>query len=65
MAFQVVVMLRGGTKIDYVLGPAMSQEESEQQVAVIRRALGTPNSPDLTWLAVQGTDLVGAYVRET
>lgn len=65
MAFQVVVMLRGGTKIEYVPSPAMSQEEAEQQLADIRGTLGTGNSPDLTWLAVQGADLVGAYVRES
>lgn len=65
VAFQVVVMLRGGTKIEEVVSPEMSQEEAEQQVAEIRDTLGTRNSPKLAWLAVKGPDLVGARVVET
>jgi hypothetical protein len=65
VAFQVVVMLRGGTKIDEVWSPVMSKEEAEQQVAEIRGTLGTGECPNLTWLAVQAPDLVGARVVES
>lgn len=63
MAFHVHVQLQGSS--DPVESPPMDRSEAETHLGIIRGVLGTPDVPDLPWIAVTGENVLAAHIYET
>jgi hypothetical protein len=64
-SWRVIVMIRprhDATSIHEVPGPYMALERAEEHLQSLRQQLHTGDNVDLPWLALNGNELVGAYL---
>ena len=64
MSFQILVQLKGG-KTDIYSPTFESREDAEADLAKIKDRMGKVGAPDVTWMAANGPDILGAHVIET
>jgi cell division GTPase FtsZ len=60
--YQVRVQVKGG-KSD-VYGPAVGREDAEQDIAEIKRSMGSSDVPDVAWLAITADNIASADILE-
>lgn len=63
MPFQVVVQLKNGTSEIYS-AEYSSREEAEGEIAKIKAKISGVGTPDVTWMAAGGQNILSAHIIE-